>query len=458
MALSIAREIAYDVYVEVIRDQKSPDYLLERKLSNMTRKISRIDRNLAKQLVFGCLRWHQKIAWIVQNISSRPLEKLDPEVLSALVLGSYQIFYMDRIPDRAAVNESVEYVKARGKTSAVSFVNGILRKVARKSAYFPKPNKEEFPVKYLALQYSHPEWIVRRWFASFKYERTEKMLIANNQPPPITIRVNGLQYQSDESHILQNLLIKDERVKSDRRPLRSSLHLESFPPIIKDSLFSKGAFGVQDEGAQLISLLVNPKPEDKILDACCGPAGKLTHMIELAGDKDNKNIRGIDVNERQIERAHDNLERFEFPNSLVSVEDFEEWKPTQDFTPNKILLDAPCSGLGVLRRYPEGKLHKKMTTILKHAKIQRKLIEHALECLPKGGQLIYSVCSFEPEELLDHFEWAQEKYGDGVEVLSPLPHLPNYYKKYVTRRNIFLVLAGNQDGMDGFSGFILQKN
>jgi len=138
MPLSIAREIAYDVYVEVIRDQKSPDYLLERKLAAMTRNVSRIDRNLAKQLVFGSLRWHQKISWILQNISSRPLEKLDHEVLTALVMGTYQVFYMDRIPDRAAVNESVEYVKARGKTSAVSFVNGILRKVARISMNAPK--------------------------------------------------------------------------------------------------------------------------------------------------------------------------------------------------------------------------------------------------------------------------------------------------------------------------------
>jgi len=126
------------------------------------------------------------------------------------------------------------------------------------------------------------------------------MLIANNQPPPITVRINGLHYEADEGHVLQNLLLKDERIKSDRRPLRSSLHLETFPPLTKDSLFSKGTFGIQDEGAQLISLLMDPKPDDLILDACCGPAGKLTHMIELAGDKDNKNIRGMDVNEKMI--------------------------------------------------------------------------------------------------------------------------------------------------------------
>ena len=181
-------------------------------------------------------------------------------------------------------------------------------------------------------------------------------------------------------------------------------------------------------------------------------------MIEVSKNPSNENIRGIDKNLDQIEKAKTNLTRMGMNPGVVVQQDFLEWSATGDFQPNKILIDAPCSGLGILRKYPEGKLHKKPNLIPQMAKIQRLLIEHGVRSLPKGGRMVYSVCSFEPEELFDHLVWIKKEFADEVSVLSPLPHLPNYYKKYVTKQNIFFVMCGNQDKMDGFSAFILQKN
>ena len=170
-SMTLAREIAMDSLVEVLEKYQKPEVLLDRAFTKHGNAIKRIDRNLAKEILYGSLRWYSKIYWILQNISRKDLDKSSPQIRASLVCGTYQIFYMDRIPDRAAVNESVEYIRKRRQTSATSFINGILRKVASKSQYFPKPDKKEKPVDYLSLQFAHPSWLVKKWSQNFSFER-----------------------------------------------------------------------------------------------------------------------------------------------------------------------------------------------------------------------------------------------------------------------------------------------
>lgn len=452
--MSPAREFAYDAYIQVMEKGRAPEDVLDQMYQGKGRSLSRLDRNFIKEILYGALRWYAKIYWILQNTASRDLAQVAPEVRAALVLGTYQIFYMDRVPDRAAVNESVEYIRKRGQAQAVSFINGILRQIARRAEYFKKPDKKTQAVEYLSLQFAHPQWIVRRWHEHFNFERMEKMLAANNQPPPWTVRINLLKTSAQDVHLLQQQLLRDEKTHTERRPLRLALRFKDPPNFDAASLFGRGYFTIQDEASQLVSQLVQARPQEFIVDAAAGPGGKLTHVFELA--EGQANILAIEKNPEQMRRAKQTAERMGHHSIKWLEQDFLEWTPDADALPHKILLDAPCSGLGVLRRHPEGKWQKQGSIVPLMAELQKAMLEHALWCLPVGGELIYSVCSFEPEETVQHLTWIKEKYGANIELVSPVSRLPDYYKRYVTRDNVLVIYSGNQDEMDGFGAFILR--
>lgn len=451
--MSPAREIAYDAFTLVMEQHKTPDEALTQLYAERGRDLKRLDRNFVKEILFGGLRWYSKIFWILQNTAKRDLNKSSPEIRAALVLGTYQIFYMDRVPDRAAVNESAEYVRSRSQAHAVSFVNGILRQIARRAEYFTKPDKKALPVEYLALQFAHPQWIVQRWYQMFKFDRMEQMLAANNQPPPWSARINALKTPLTESFQLQQSLLRQEKTHTDRRPLRSSLYFKDPPNLGADSLFSHGYYTIQDEASQLIGFLVDPQANQCIVDAAAGPGGKLSHVYELG--QATLDLIAIEKNQGQMTRAKETMARLGHEKVSWLEQDFLDWQPGSK-KPDKILLDAPCSGLGVLRRHPEGKWQKHVSMISAMAQQQRQLIMHALSCLDAGGELIYSVCSFEPEETIAHVSWLREQFGDTIELISPLSRLPDYYKRYVTRDHLLLVYAGNSDEMDGFGAFIIK--
>ena len=465
-----ARLIAYDTFLQVMNfhDPKAvkphnpksrPDDLLEAAYASggIGADLKRIDRNLVKEMLYGSLRWYSKIYWILQNISSRNLDHTSPEVRAALIMGTYQIFYMDRVPERAAVNESVEYVRSKGQASAVPFVNGILRQIARRAQYFAKPDKTRQPIDYLALQFAFPRWMVERWLKQFRGDRLEAMLPAMNQPPPYTVRINSLKTPVSDSHLFQLELLKQEKTHTDRCHLRGALHCKEAPNTDPETLFAAGWYTIQDEASQLIAHLVDPKPDQVIIDAACGPGGKFSHLFELSGGAGR--LIGVEKSESQLLRAQQTMERLGHTSHVgAQIEwhhaDFLEW--TAPVPADKVLLDAPCSGLGVIKRHPESKWQKDPRLITAMAELQRRLITHALRQLRMGGELIFSVCSFEPEETSGHLEWVQKEFGNSIEVLSPVMRLPDYFKRYVTRENLLLIFGGNPDLTDGFGSFIIK--
>ena len=212
--LSIAREISYDAFIKVIEHKYAPDQATELLFKKQKEELSRLDKNFIKESLYGSLRWYKKIYWILQKTSKRELKKTSPEIRAALILGAYQIFYMDRVPDRAAVNESVEYIRKKGQARAVNFINGILRSIASRSEYFPKPDKDKHPAQYLSLQYAHPEWIVNRWCKRFNFEKLKSILANNNNYPPYTIRVNSNKVNLEEIPDLRNVLLKKRNSKA----------------------------------------------------------------------------------------------------------------------------------------------------------------------------------------------------------------------------------------------------
>ena len=444
------REVALDAFVEVMDHRRKPEaavaYLYEKHAKN----IKKIDKNFVKELLYGSLRWYAKMFWILQKTSNRDLQKVTPQIRSALILGTYQIYYMDRVPDRAAVNESVEYVRKKGQANACSFVNGILRQIARRAEYFAKPDKNKEPGAYLSLQYAHPRWMIDRWLAQFSYERTEEIAAANNRVPPIFVRVNTRRGLA--AHQLQSRLLKEERLHSERRPLRCSLRLRHFPLLEEGTLFAAGFYTIQDEAAQLISFLVSPQAGEKVLDLCCGLGGKLSHICELSNG--DAHVTALDKSAKRLQQAREAVLRMGHDGVTFLQQDIAKW--SSSVLVDKILLDAPCSGLGILRRHPEGKWHKDEGMIGQLAQLQRELMLRAFSWLKKGGELVYSVCSFEAEESSAVLEYAKATLGDKMSVVSPVSRLPDYYKRYVTRRNILQIYPGNNDAMDGFSAFIIK--
>ena len=452
--LTAAREIAYDSFVEIMEHHKTPQEAMEKLFRKQKTPLKRIDRNLVREIVMGSLRWYSKIYWIIQNSSSRDLKKSSPQIRSALILGTYQIFYMDRIPDRAAVNESVEYIRKKGQSHAVKFVNGILRSIARRAEYFAKPDKDQQPVDYLSLQFAHPKWIVSRWHKRFSFEKMKELLGANNKNPPWSIRINTLKVDSDQIQEFRSQLLKEERIHSDRRSLRSCLHFKTAPIFDEGSLFDRGYYTIQDESSQLIANLVAPKAGELVIEACCGPGGKLSHMYELS--RGEAEIIGVERDAQQMARVEENLKRLGHDKNISLVtSDFCEFKTRRKA--HKILIDAPCSGLGVLRRHPEGKWHKSPTLPGKMVEAQRELLAHGIKLLKKGGELIFSVCSFEEEETLGNLAWLEKEFADTIEVVNTADRIPDYYGRFVTKEKVLLIYSGNKDLMDGFGAFIIRK-
>lgn len=451
--LSLAREVAYDSFVKVMDGGALPEVVLGAFYAKYRALLRPLDYTFIKELLFGGFRWYSKIHWILSKTAKRDLNALSPEVRASLILGAYQIFYMDRVPDRAAVNESVNYIRCRSQTRAAGFVNGVLRAIARRAEYFAKPDKEKRPVEYLALQYAHPEWMVARWLARYGFERTKSILTANNHVPPCTIRVNCLKVAPNSLQNLRSELLRDNKLRSYKRPIRSGLRLSGFPHVERDPHFRSGYYTIQDEASQLISPLLDPQEGDVIVDACSGRGGKTGHLFELSAGK--ATIIAVEPSALRVKQAQEAMRRLGHRGIRWAACDFGSFRP--EIPVNKVIIDAPCSGLGVLRRHPEGKWRKKKSAIVELQRVQRRLLEHGLAMLPVGGTLVYAVCSFEEEEVDSHLRYLLSSKPAIVELISPASRLPDYYKRFVTREGLLTVYSSNKDHMDGFSAFVVKK-
>jgi 16S rRNA (cytosine967-C5)-methyltransferase len=242
-------------------------------------------------------------------------------------------------------------------------------------------------------------------------------------------------------------------VQSEKGSLKGCLILKKHPDLGKEGLFGQGFYTIQDQASQLIPYLVDIKEGLTIVDAAAGPGGKITHMCELG--KGKVRIIGVEKNDLQMERARETARRLGHDDKIEWVlQDFMEFTPSAPV--DKVLLDAPCTGLGVIRRHPEGKWQKSEAGIKEVADQQRLMIAHSLKMLKPGGELIYSVCSFELDETEAQAKWIKQTYGNKIELITPVSRLPDYFKRYVTRDNILMIYAGNQDDMDGFGAFIIK--
>ena len=465
--VSSARAIALSLLVESVKSEEGVDVLLDRALARCS--FDDRERSLTVELTYGVLRRLATIDWRLEPVLEKPLPRLPVAVQMVLRLGAYQLLFLDRIPQSAAVNESVNLAKAFAGSVGRDWsglVNAVLRALLRHPPQ-PWPSMDLDAAQALAVRYSIPGWLSRRWVERLGVASAEAVCEGVSIVPPLTIRVNQLITTREA------LIKKFAQVGIAAKPTSVSplgILLQEGGPVPSLPGFHEGAFYVADEAAQLIPLLLDPQPGDIVLDACAAPGGKSTHVAALMHNKGI--IYAVDRKEARLDLVRSNCRRLGVQIVVPIVGDIRqprEWVPMIETAASssakkagsgkpfldRILVDAPCSGLGVLRRHPEAKWRKGEQALPRHQALQCQILEAVAPCLRPGGVLVYSTCSTEPEEneaVIERFCRAHAEFKRE----SIVPWLPPAAEGFVTEQGA-LSTMGNRFSMDGFYAARLRK-
>ena len=353
------------------------------------------DRAFATDLVYGTLRWRGKIDYYLSHFVDQDLAKLEPLVASTLQLGAYQLLCTDRVPASAAVDQSVRCIRAAGMGRATGLVNAVLRRLSLEHDKIMLPSIQDDPTAHLTHALSLPRWLAERWIERFGVEGAVEFAKASNQHPPLTIRAN--RARGDAGELLQDLLENFPDAAACRFATDGIVLGRKGNPA-RDPSFLAGRFTVQDEASQLVVALLDPQPGEQVLDLCAAPGGKTTAIAERVGPSGF--VVAVDRNARRLDLVQRAVRRLGLSGIRTVVRDatrsLAELAPPGGF--DRILVDAPCSGLGTLRRNPDAKWRVRPGDPARLAEVQRALLDSAAAVLRPGGALVYSVCTVLPEE------------------------------------------------------------
>ncbi|MBQ3472260.1 MAG: 16S rRNA (cytosine(967)-C(5))-methyltransferase RsmB [Clostridia bacterium] len=340
------------------------------------------DKAFITTLVYGVLDKKITLDYIIQKRSKLKLKKISKYILIILRMGIYQLKFMDKIPESAAVNDSVKLAKRYGHGASAGFVNGVLRNAEKTEIEYHADKTE-----YLSVKYSFPKEICQKWINDFGYDFTEEMFKAFSEPSCLTLRPNTLKTTSDE------LLVKLSEKGVKAAIADGYITAEGFD-IAHDELYKTGFYTVQDAAAMTASRVLAPNAGDTVIDMCAAPGGKTTHMAEIMQNKGK--IYAFDVHEHKIDLIRKNAERLGITIIEAQIGDGQQYNKEFAETADKILCDVPCSGLGIIRRKPEIKYNREDTSEL--PEIQRAILDNAAKYLKPGGEIVYSTCTIEKEE------------------------------------------------------------
>jgi len=347
------------------------------------------DRALAGEIATGTLRWQGAFDYVIETFAGRPSARLDAEVLAILRISIFQLLHLDRVPAAAVVNDAVELAGKAGKRSASGLVNALLRRVSRERAQLPLPS--EPPIDVLTITLSHPRWLASRWLARHGFAAAEAWERFDNSPASLTLRANTLRTTRDA---LARALEEAGVMTEPTRFASQGLIVTSGNPLLTP-LAHTGLFFVQDETSQLVGEFVAAAPGERILDACASPGGKTTQMAAAMGDRGT--IVAADVRGRRLELLARTVAESGARSIRVVQANARAAPPFRDVF-DAVLVDAPCSGLGTLRRDPDVRWRRTEADFAPLAEAQTQMLDHLSTAVRTGGRLIYSTCSSEPEE------------------------------------------------------------
>ncbi len=374
------RIIALQILTQLLKQQGSMASLLPQYTSDLSGQ----EQSFVKELCYGCCRWYPTLNEVLSQLLRQKLKAKDADIKAIILLGLYQLEFL-RTADYAAINESVNAVAIVKKPWAKKLVNAVLRS-------FQRDQKSLFDKAKQKSKTNHPAWLEKEIKNAWP-DYAESIFEANNQPPPLTLRVNQRQYSREQ----YGQLLTDANISFSLAPIsKSGLYLHSPMPVTSLPDFAKGAVSVQDEAGQLAATLLQLKPGMRVLDACCAPGGKTCHIGET--EPELNKIVALDLESRRLKRVHENLERLHIDAEVIcgDAADPKQWWDGQVF--DRVLLDAPCSATGIIRRQPDIKLLREPEHIQALTQLQYRLLSELWPLLADGGILLYATCSILPQE------------------------------------------------------------
>jgi len=409
------------------------------------------DKGLFTEIFYGVIRNKLYLDYIIDSFSKTPLNKMDKEVLTGLRIGVYQLFFLDKVPARAAIYESVEAVKMilpNSKKGAVSFTNGVLRNINRKQDKLKLPDQKKNPEKYLSVKYSYPIWMVKKFIEQYGMEKAEMILTAGNRRPEVIYRHNSLKMERNQ--FLK--LLSEEEIEYENTFLESFFKLKKINNPADTEVFKRGGAYIQGTSAGLASLLLDVKEGMTVLDLAAAPGGKTSHLAELMNNTGQ--ITALDISAKRLRLVEENLKRLGVENVKLKKADAAQYKDEQQY--DRILADLPCSGLGLIASKPEIKWEKDQSVIKKMAELQSEILNNNLSKLKNGGKLLYSTCTLsreENQEIVDKIlqENKELKLLDLSQKLTQVSSL-----KIETENKYLEILPGEVDS-EGFFYALLKK-
>jgi len=436
------RGICLEILNRVEEADLHPDRLLTDSFKRY-RYLTSLDRSFLTELTYGVIRWRGKLDWVVRQFSKIPFEKIEVETLNILRLGLYQILFLSRTPSSAAVNESVELAKlVRGKGGA-GFVNALLRSAIRQKDRISYPDITVDPALHISVAQSHPPWLVQRWVSEMGAEETLKICTFNNQISPLRLRTNTLKINRQD--LIEKL--KERGLKPFPAVFSGeAIVLRDSPPTSELPLLKEGFYIIQDEASQLVSLILDPKPGERILDACAAPGGKTTHMAQKMENLGE--IYALDLSKAKLDLLEGMSQRLGI--SIVNTIKGDATRPLpipQGMKFDRILADVPCSGFGTLRRNPDLKWRRGEGDIKRLSELQFSILRNLGGYVREGGVLIYSTCTVfreENEDVVEKFlDENPEFQFDSIAAILP-------EKCRALLHNRYFKTFPPEDEMDGF--------
>ena len=390
--VDLIRETILTILVKIDSKQGFINVLLNKSLEK--NKISTRDAAFINEITYGVIRNRNKLDWAVSQFSTKALSETPILVRNILRMGVYQLLFLDKVPDYAVCDESVQLAKKYGNPGISKFVNGVLRNIIRNRENIHWPDKEKETAFYISTIYSHPLYIVERWLKRFGFTDTVKICQADNKIPPLVIRTNTLKISRQN---LKEILEKENITVKEGIFTEEALYVKGLPNITKFPAYREGLFQIQDEASILVSHLLKPLPGESVIDICSAPGGKTTHLAQLM--LNTGSLLAMDSNRLRLLTVKSNCRRLgidiietRLNNGIILDEKYLK-------TADKILIDVPCTGLGVLRRKPDLRWQAYDSKRFKQlANLQEKILNIASCYLKIGGKLVYSTCSTEPEE------------------------------------------------------------
>ncbi|MGI6484973.1 MAG: 16S rRNA (cytosine(967)-C(5))-methyltransferase RsmB [Tepidanaerobacteraceae bacterium] len=411
---------------------------------HLTNAVSSKDRALATELTYGVIQNKLKLDYIISHFSKLKIETLSPSVINILRLGIYQLVFLDKIPDFAAVNESVNLARKFDNRGSANYVNAVLRNVSRKVDKLDYPERQTDLFRYLSVTYSFPLWLVKRWVDIFGASFAEQLLKSLNERPKFCVRLNTLKGSCEQ---LKSRLIAENVKFRDGFYLDEAIYLESGLPVTGLESFKSGLIQPQDESSMLAAIALGVKPNEIVLDAAAAPGGKTTHMAQIMENAGS--IVSWDIHPHRVKLIQETCRRLGVTIAKAYVKDISILDDMYYDKFDRVLIDAPCSGLGVIRRKPDIKWSKSEADLHTLNKKQYELLSTCSRYVKPNGILVYSTCSVDPEEN----ERVALKFLDEHKNFSfddITPHLPKKLRSEVKKPTGYIHFYPNVHKIDGF--------